>query len=372
MEKIGIGMIGYGFIGRIHALAFSSLPYYYGELPALPEILGICTSSPQSAQKAGEEIGVDFVTHRLDELLAREDIQIVVVATPNIHHREAVEKAVEKGKAVYCDKPLAMNLAEAKAVAETVDRSGIPFGMAFQYRFIPALMRARELIEVGKVGEIFRARVAYLHSGYIDPARPMKWRLRREMAGGGALADLGSHVVDLVHFLVGDTQVTSARTRTFIDERPVEASSSKREKVLVDDWCEVAFHLSGGAEGTIEASRFATGSCDEIRLEIEGSKGSIRFNSMQPNYLEFYDNFLPKGSYGGQRGFQHIEAVQQYPPPNLFPGKNAIGWVRYHIACAHDFLMRYGGKACLGAGTADGVRVQRFLEDAYRLSGYAT
>ncbi len=372
MERIGIGMVGYGFIGRIHALAFSSLPYYYEELPALPEIRGICTSSPRSAQAAGEESGVHFVTHQLEELLAREDIEVVVIATPNIFHREEVEKAVEAGKAVYCDKPLAMNLAEAETIAKTVDRSGVPFGMAFQYRFIPALLRAGELIGEGKLGEIFRARVAYLHSGYVDPSRPMKWRLRREMSGGGALADLGSHVVDLVHYLVGETEVTNARARTFIKERPVEAGSSRREKVGVDDWCEVAFTLAGGAEGTIEASRFATGSCDEIRVEIEGSRGSIRFHSMQPNYLEFYDNAGLRGPYGGNRGFQHIEAVQQYPPPTRIPGKNAIGWVRYHIACAHDFLMRHAGRPHLGAGTVDGVRAQRFLEDAYRLSGYAT
>ncbi|HSV31878.1 MAG TPA: Gfo/Idh/MocA family oxidoreductase [Atribacteraceae bacterium] len=362
--------MGYGFIGRIHALAFSSLPYYYGELPAIPQIRGICTSRESTARRAQEESGVSFVTWRVEELLDREDIAIVVVASPNAFHREVVELAARAGKAIYCDKPLAMNSREAVSMREVVEETAVPFGMAFQYRFVPAILRARQLIEAGFLGEVYRVRVSYLHAGYNDPDRPISWRLRKELSGGGALADLGSHAVDLVRYLVGEIRVVAARGRTFIKTRPVHDQSRERVPVQVDDWSFVSFEADEGIEGTLEASRFATGSCDDLRLEIEGMKGAVHYHSMQPNFLKVFDVRKPAGPYGGERGFQSIETVQQYPPPNRIPGKFAVGWVRFHVACAHDFLLRYFGRDASGATIEDGVRVQEFLDDAYRLMGY--
>lgn len=370
MERLGIGIVGFGFIGRIHALAFTSLPFYYGELPFLPEIRGICTSREETAQKVQEETGVPFVTHRFEELIHREDIDAVVVATPNALHLPVVAEAARAKKAVYCDKPLARDLKEAKSIQEMVIASGIPFGMAFQNRFVPAILRARELIRDGFLGEVVRVRAQYLHSGYNDPLRPMSWRLDRELSGGGALADLGSHLIDLIHYLLGPFTVEGARGKTFIRKRPKDALRKEYADVCVDDWAEVFGVLASGAPVTIEASRFATGSCDELRLEIEGMHGAIRYNSMQPNFLAVYDARRPQGPYGGERGFQLIESVHQYPYPNKIPGKFAIGWVRAHIACAHDFLLRLAGKPTLGATVEDGVAVQEVLERAYALSGY--
>ncbi|MBC7217119.1 MAG: Gfo/Idh/MocA family oxidoreductase [Candidatus Caldatribacterium sp.] len=370
MERLGIGIVGFGFIGRIHALAFSSLPFYYADLPFIPEIRGICTSREDTARKAQEETGVPFVTSRFEELVHREDIDVIVVATPNALHLPVVFEAARAKKAIYCDKPLASSLEEAEKIREAVTAWGVPFGMAFQNRFVPAILRARELIQSGFLGEVTRVRVQYLHSGYNDPLRPMSWRLDRKLSGGGALADLGSHGIDLVRYLLGDFTVESARARTFVKRRPKDASREEFVEVLVDDWAEVLGSLPGGAPVTLEASRFATGSCDELRLEIEGMEGAIRYNSMQPNFLLVYDARRPSGPYGGERGFQHIESVHQYPYPNRIPGKFAIGWVRAHIACAHDFLLHLAGKPSLGATLEDGVAVQRVLERAYELSGY--
>jgi predicted dehydrogenase len=370
MNKVGIGIAGFGFIGRIHALAFQSLPYYYVELPFLPEVRGICTSRPDTALKAQEETGVPFVTSSIDELCERKDIDVMVVALPNVYHLEVVKKAARAGKAVYCDKPLAMNVQQAIEMRETVKQTGIVFGMSFQNRFVAALIRAKQLIDDGFTGEIFRVRGTYLHSGYADPMRPMSWRLRKEVAGGGALADLGSHLADLVHYLIGDTKVIAARGRTFITKRLSVTHSPNLEPVLVDDWSQVDFEIGNGAPGIIETSRFATGSCDEMRLEIEGSLGAIRFNSMQPNFLEVYDTRKMTGLYGGERGFQLIESIQQYPYPNRIPGKFAVGWIRSHIACAHDFLQKFAGRPSVGAIIDDGIKVQKFLETSYRLMGY--
>lgn len=369
MKRKGVGIVGFGFIGRIHALSFSVVPYCYQDLPVWPEIRGICTSRPETAQRAQAETGI-WATSSLEELLACQDIDIVVVALPNVGHREVVEKSARAGKAVYCDKPLAMNPQEALAMKKIVQETGIPFGMAFQNRFVPAIQKAKELIKEGKIGQIFRARFLYLHSGYVDPERPMSWRLEKNLAGGGSLWDLGSHLVDLLLFLLGEPKIVFARGRTFLGERAIERGASVKKPVEVDDWSLIHFVLPDGGEGTLESSRFATGSCDEIRIEIEGNKGAIRYNSMQPSFLEFYNLADSSFPLGGERGFKKIETVAQYPPPYALPGKFSFGWINAHIACVHDFLLRYSGQNTMGATIEDGVRVQEFLEESYRLMGY--
>ncbi|MGC8778291.1 MAG: Gfo/Idh/MocA family protein, partial [Candidatus Caldatribacteriaceae bacterium] len=305
-----------------------------------------------------------------EELLKREDIDILVVALPNAGHREVVEKGAQRGKAIYCDKPLALNLEEALAMEKVVKETRVPFGMAFQNRFVPAIQKAKELLLEGKIGQVFRARFLYLHSGYVDPERPVSWRLKKALSGGGALWDLGSHLVDLVRFLLGEPEIISARERTFITERPVVPGGNEKERIEVDDWSLIHFTLPGGAEGTLESSRFATGSCDEIRIEIEGSQGAIRYNSMQPNFLAFYDLTDQPSPFGGERGFKEIETVAQYPHPYALPGKFSFGWINAHIACIHDFLLRCSGRTTMGATIEDGVKVQEFLEKAYHLMGY--
>ncbi len=370
MERKGVGIVGFGFIGRIHALAFSSLPYYYRELPFIPEIRAVCTSRPDTAQRAHTEAGIPWVTTSVDTLLSREDVDIVVVAVPNVFHREVVEKAACAGKAIYCDKPLAMNVEEGEVMRRVVEEKAVPFGMAFQNRFVPAIRKAKEILTQGKIGKVFRARFLYLHSGYVDPERPMSWRLRRELAGGGALWDLGSHLVDLVRFLLGEPEIVAARGKTFITERRSEGGSAKKETVTVDDWSLVHFLLPDGGEGTLESSRFATGSCDEIRIEIEGERGALRYNSMQPNFLEFYDLTRPSSPWGGERGFTAIETVSQYPFPYTLPGKFSFGWIGAHVACVHDFLLRCAGRESWGATIGDGLAVQHFLHRAYQLMGY--
>ncbi|MEN3185326.1 MAG: Gfo/Idh/MocA family oxidoreductase [Atribacterota bacterium] len=369
MEKKGVGIVGFGFIGRIHALALSVLPYAFHELPFLPEIRGICTSRPETAQKVQQETGI-WATDSLDMLLNNKEIEMVVVALPNAGHRVVVEKAARAGKAIYCDKPLALNLEEALAMEKVVKEARIPFGMAFQNRFVPAIQKARELIDEGKIGRVFRTRFSYLHSGYVDPARPLSWRLKKDLSGGGSLWDLGSHLVDLVRFLLGEPEIVSARGRTFITERPIAPGAKEKEPIEVDDWSLVHFTLPEETEGTLETSRFATGSCDEIRIEIEGSKGALRYNSMQPNFLEFYDLTDSGAPIGGRRGFKQIETVAQFPHPYALPGKFAFGWTNAHVACIHDFILRWSGQKAQGATIEDGVKVQAFLEEAYQLMGW--
>ncbi len=202
-RELGVGMVGFGFIGKVHAHAFHSLPLFYDPAPARVRLVGVCTSREETANHAQERAGSDFATTRFEDLLACDNIDIIDVATPNHLHRDQVLAALAAGKHVYCDKPLTVSLADARAmVAGARARPDLSHGMAFHCRFVPATMRARQLMAEGALGRVYHFRGAYLHSGYEDPGRPMSWRLSKE-AGGGALSDLGSHIVDLMGWLLG-------------------------------------------------------------------------------------------------------------------------------------------------------------------------
>jgi len=278
---------------------------------------------------------------------------------------------VENGKHVYMDKPLACNYEDACAMRDAAAaRPECVTQMTFQYRFVPALLKAKQLVEEGKLGRLFQVRTAYLHAGYIDPNRPFSWRLDPEISGpGGALFDLGSHVIDITRNLTGGIDSVLHLAKTFIDERPLKEDPSKSAKVEVDDVSLLMARFQNGAVGTIESSRLATGVQDELRIELHGSDGAVRFNLMQPNYLEFYDATSPGGDYGGERGFKQIECVGRYPKPAQFPGpKNTIGWERFHIHCLHNFVSHVAQGKHTQPDVADGAKTQAILEAAIQSS----
>ena len=175
--------------------------------------------------------------------------------------------------------------------------------MTFNYRFIPAVMRARQLVDEGRIGRVFHFRGVYMHSGYVDATRPMSWRLDNARSGGGALFDLGAHIVDLMRYLLGDYATVAGTLETFVPERPVAKGSTEMGQVEVDDWCLLNARMASGAVGTIEASRFATGAADGLGFEIHGENGALGFDLMQPNYLRFFDNQSPGSPIGGEKGY---------------------------------------------------------------------
>lgn len=361
------GIIGHGFMGKVHAHAYRSLNFYYDPVPATVVLAGVATQSESSMKKAKSEWGYEFATTDYHELCARKDIDVINCCVPNFLHKDVLVCALENGKHVYMDKPLCCNLPEAaeiKNAAEKYPESIVQ--MTFQYRFVPAILRAKELMESGALGKIYSARVCYLHAGYIDPMRPFSWRLDVQKSGrGGALFDLGAHVIDLTRFLLGDFQELFHLGETVVKERPVKEGSTKMVPVEVDDISLMMFRLKNGAVGTMESSRMATGAQDEIRFEAHGSHGAIRFNLMQPNYLEFYDATIPEGIYGGNRGFKQIECVARYPKPAGLPGpKNTIGWERFHIHSLYSFVNNvvngWHGKPDI----QDGIKTQCILEAA--------
>ncbi len=270
-----------------------------------------------------------------------------------------------------------MNLAQAKEICDIGASQNTVQQMTFNYRFVPAMMRAREMVESGCLGNLFQFRIAYLHAGYIDPARPYSWRTNFARSGGGAIADLGAHIIDITRYLLGPGtnverggEIVSLRAdlQTVINERRDPATGQMR-KVDVDDIALVQCRLSGGAIGTLEATRMATGVQDELRVELHGSRGSLRFNLMEPNWLDAYDASAPEAVLGGDRGYRRIECVCRYPKPYaLGATKNTVGWPSFHIQSLFDFVnnvaeVRRGGNASPKSPSfQDGLEAQRVIE----------
>ncbi len=355
--EVGVGIVGFGFIGKIHAYGFRNVPLFYDPPPAIPRMVGVCTSRSETAERAKTIGGFEFGTTRYDDLLERDDIDVIVIATPNDLHRDQVIAALEAGKHVYCDKPLTVSLDDARAMIEAARaRPHLVHGMPFQCRFAPATMRARQLIAEGFLGQVYHFRAAYLHAGYADPRRPMSWRLG---PSGGCLADLGSHIIDLMRYLLGDYDRVRATLERWIHERPLADDPSTMAPVTVDDYACLQARMKSGALGFIESSRFATGTQDGVSFEIYGEKGALRWSMMDPNYLDAYDARAPGGEFGGMQGFTRIATVQRYPQPSALPSpKLPVGWTRFHMHSVYDFLCGVGDGAPRTATLEDGAIAQ--------------
>lgn len=361
-KSLGIGIVGYGFIGRVHAWAHRSLPFFYSPLPCETRLVGVCTSRSRTGEAARQEAGFEFATTNPAELLSHPEIDAIHCCTPNDAHAELLVAALKAGKHVYCDKPLTRTLAEARNVSVAARDAASIHRMTFHYRFAPATLRAKELVESGFLGELYHFRAAYLHAGYIDPARPRTWRTIMAKSGGGAIMDLGVHVFDLARFLVGEFDAANAQLVTRIPIRP-DAETGEPAPVDVDDIAVVQARTRSGAIGVIEASRLATGVQDELRIELHGAKGMIAWNLMDPNYLDVYDARDPEDALGGNRGVKRIECVSRYPKPWSFKTpKNTLGWNQLHAHSLFDFVRAVAENDTESGPTfADGYAAQAFV-----------
>lgn len=367
IKQLGVGIVGYGFIGKMHTYAYKSIPVYYDPPPANIRLVGVCTSKKETAKRAVEHGGYEFGTTDYHDLLERDDIDIINCCTPNHLHKDLLLDAIKAGKHIYCDKPLTVSVDDAKQIMKAVENSNIVHQMTFQYRFAPAMMRAKQLMDEGFIGEPMSFRAMYLHAGYVDPDRPMSWRLDINKGGAGALFDLGSHVLDLVRYLLGDPKEIFATTETFIKQRPASKGSKELMDVKVDDLAIIMMKMQNGALGTVEASRIATGANDDLKIEIHGRDGSIKFELMEANWLSVYDNRAEGEPIGGKRGFTRIETVQRYPAPAAFPGpKFMVGWERFHIASMYNFIDNVVKGKPAAPTFYDGLKVQEIMENSLK------
>ncbi|NLC59391.1 MAG: Gfo/Idh/MocA family oxidoreductase [Armatimonadetes bacterium] len=364
METLGVGIIGFGFMGKVHTYGYQNLPLFYDPVPVQTKLVGVATTREETARKAASQGGFAFATTDWRELIARDDIQVIHICSPNDQHLEQLLAAIRAGKHIYCDKPLVVNAEDAAQVAAALEEYRGVGQVVLNYRFFPATLRAKQLVAHGFVGNVISFRGAYLHSGSVDPEKPMGWK-QLASAGGGVLQDLGSHILDLMDYLIGPMESVLCETRILYPERP--NPQGERVPVEADDHVVMLCRLTNGALGTLEASKIATGTEDELRFEIHGDRGALRFNLMDPNYLEAYDLREPETPLGGQRGWRKIASVQRYEKPAAFPpSKLSIGWIRAHLHCLYSFLSAIAEGRPAEPSLQRGVELQRMLAAAAR------
>lgn len=358
-ETVGIGLIGYGFMGRVHSYGYINIPLFYDPPALRPRLVGVADATTELAEKAAAHAGFEFGTDTWQDLIERDDIQIIDICSPNAFHIDQVLAAIAAGKHIYCEKPVVVSDEEADRVEEALrSYSGIA-QTTLNYRFFPAMLRAKQLVDTGRVGNVVSFRGAYLHSGNVDAKRPMHWK-QLKSAGGGVLRDCGPHVMDTIDYLIGPLDSIFATSHILYPQRPT--TSGEMMTVEAEDNIVMLARLPNGAIGTMETSKIATGADDELRYEIHGDKGAIRFNSMNPNYLEFYDLADSDQPLGGERGWQRIASVNRYQSPAGFPGpKFAVGWIRAHMHCLYSFLDSVAKGTQGEPSLKQGLRITRMI-----------
>ena len=364
MAEYGVGMIGYGYIGKVHAWSYRNIPFFYDPAPLSVRLVAVATSHRESAEAARVHGGFESATADWRDLVARRDIQIIDIASPNAVHAEQLLAAMKAGKHIYCDKPLVVTAREADQIAHALPAWRGIGQMTFQNRFFPATLRARQLVEEGLIGKAIGLRAVYLHPGSVDPATPMKWKLRKS-AGGGVLRDIGSHILDLADWLVGPIEAISATSRILHPRRPDGRGGT--EAVEAEDQVVMTVRLAGGALGTLEASKISVGAEDDLRFEISGDRGALRFNLMNPDFLDAYSLSDPDTPLGGTRGWKSIATIQRYGAPAVFPPpRSTTGWLRAHAHCLYTFLSAVADGRQGEPSLARGIAVQRMMESAER------
>jgi predicted dehydrogenase len=367
MKTYNVGILGFGFIGKVHAYGYSTLPFYYDPLPLRARITHVMTGRKETAEKGCQLIGADVAATDYRAVTENPAIDIVHICTPNRLHKDALLSAMRHQKHIYCDKPLVASMAEADEIRAALKAYRGTAQMTLQNRFFPATIRAKQLIDEGRLGKVLQFRACYLHGGSADPNAPLKWKLSAE-AGGGVVADLASHVLDLVDWLVGPIRRLSAATHIAYPERPSPSDPARRLSVDAEDCVILLAQLESGAVGTIEATKIASGTEDEIRLEIHGSRGAVRLNGMDPHHLEFHDATAADRPQGGSRGWLRIDAGHRYAQPSTgFPSpKAAIGWIRSHVACLANFLEAVAQGRPATPGLEQGIAIQHLMHCVLR------
>ena len=350
-----VGVLGYRFMGKAHANAFARLPMFFPDAPDVERHVLVGRDEDALAD-AADRLG--FARTATDWADVVDDVDAFYNLGPNHVHAEPSIAALDAGTPVLSEKPLANDLDSAERMAEAAASAGVPTATAFNYRFVPALRYAKNLIDDGELGEIRHFRGRYLQDWLVDPEAPWSWRNSEEMAGSGALGDLGAHTIDLARFLVGDVERVSGQLQTFVDERPVEGETDETRPVTVDDAYSAQAELEGGVMATFEASRFADGHKNDHTIEIHGSEGSLRFSLERLNELEVLRD--------GNRGYETILVTDEDDPyvDHWWPPGHVLGWEHTFVHENYEFLRAVdsGGSAdSYRPNFEDGLAVQKVL-----------
>ncbi|MEW2544581.1 Gfo/Idh/MocA family oxidoreductase [Streptomyces sp. NPDC047002] len=368
---LGVGMVGYAFMGAAHSQGWRTAGHVF-DLPLRPRLAAVCGRDAAAVRDAAARLGWAAAETDWRALIARDDVALVDVCTPGDSHAEIAIAALEAGKHVLCEKPLANSVAEAEQMARAAEAArarGQVAMVGFNYRRVPAVAHARALIEQGRLGTLRHVRVTYLQDWLVDPGFPLTWRLRREYAGSGALGDLGAHIVDLVQYLAGEPIAgVSALLETFVKERPVLTGASQGLSgsgggalgpVTVDDAALFTGRLASGALASFEATRFAAGRKNALKLELNGSEGSLAFDLERLNELSFHDHT----ERAVTAGFRRILVTEPEHPylAAWWPPGHALGYEHTFVHQARDLVEAVARGEQPAPSFADGLQVQRVL-----------
>jgi predicted dehydrogenase len=375
--ELRVGMVGYAFMGAAHSQAWRTVNRVF-DLPARARMVAVCGRDAGRVSAAAARLGWEQAVTDWRQLIARDDIDLIDICTPGDSHAEIAIAALAAGKHVLCEKPLANTVAEAEAMvsaAASARARGIRAMCGYNYRRVPAVALMAELVAAGRIGTIRHVRAVYLQDWIVDPEFPLVWRLQREVAGSGALGDIGAHIIDLAQFVTGQAITgVSAVTETFVTERPLPAQASGLSasagngggtgRVTVDDAALFVARLSGGAVATFEATRFATGRKNGMRVEVNGSLGSLAFDLERLNELEFYDATQPPAL----QGFSRILVTENNHPyiSAWWPPGHTIGYEHSFTHQARDLIEALALDRDPRPSFEDALQVQRVLEAVQR------
>jgi predicted dehydrogenase len=355
-REIGIGLIGYGAIGRLHALCYRMLPLAYPDLPVMPRVVAVATAGAASAERARRELDVEATTD-LGALLSNPGVAVVDCCAPTGDHTRSALAALQAGKALFCEKPLAANAEEAAQIVALARQRGVAGGVNYHFRQAPAIQEARRRVETGLLGEVYGFHLRYYRSSSLRRDRPLTWRFAGP--GSGVLADLGSHLIDLALHLLGPIATVAAHTRTVVTERA--GQDGQLAPVEADDAAWLNVELVGGGRGTIAASKLVPGAADDLRIEAYGSLGALVYDSRDPNALQVAEGAdAPMG--GTSVGtFSRTQRPAALPSP-----ETPTGVLQWHMASIAAFLRAYATGTQPQPSLDDGLAVDRVIGAARR------
>ena len=372
MRTINVGLIGAGFMGKAHSLAYAAMPMFYWPAPALPVRKVVADVSADLAAEAAVRFGFERSSGDWRRVVEAPDVDLVDIATPNHMHAEIAAAAAEAGKHVICEKPLARNGNEAAAMYDAVRDAGVVHMVAFNYRRTPAVALAKNYIDEGAIGRVLNFRGTYLQDWSADPNSPLSWRFQKSVAGSGALGDIGAHVLDMARYLIGEVASVSSILTTYVPSRPLSQSGldklgaadrmvdAPHGPVDVDDEVMTMLRFSSGAVGSVEATRNAYGRNNFLTFEIHGTEGSIYFNYERRDELQVCFAADPSD----RRGFRTVYTGPAHPyGEGLWPiPALGIGYGETKIIEAYDLFRGIVEGAPVAPDFADGYQIARICD----------
>jgi predicted dehydrogenase len=375
LKEVSVAIIGTRFMGRAHSHAWTSVTKFF-DVGITPVLKVACGQDEKATREFARRWGWEEAVGDWRQVVERKDIDVIDVCTPTYLHRDIVVAAAGNGKHIFCEKPIAMSYAEAREMVEAAERAGVLHYLNHNYRRTPAIAFARQLIEEGKIGQIYHWRGTYLQDWITDPSFPLTWHLQKEFSGAGAQYDLNSHSVDLARYLVGEIKTVAAMMKTFVSERPLPgagvgtfksgSAGSETGRVTVDDAAFMLAEFENGALGAFESSRFASGRKNFNYFEIYGSKGSLVFDLQRMNELKFLNLADPPD----EQGFRTILVTNPTHPyiAAWWPPGHMIGYEHEFTHAVADFLRALEEGTAITPNLLDGMKGMQVLEAAIRSS----